>query len=65
MTMDDYTKQKLEEYYKEHPFTLNENERVEQFSKNTKCIVCDLTLEEYLQKTGYKTYEEIKKELGL
>lgn len=65
MTPEEYRKQKLEEYYKEHPFKLDEDVKVVQLSRNTKCTVYNMTFEEYLQKTGYKTYEEIKKELGL
>ena len=61
MSPEEYRKQKLDE----HTPILNEDVKIVQLSKNTKCTVYNMTFEEYLQKTGYKTYEEIKKELGL
>lgn len=65
MTIEEYKKQQIEKYNREHPQTLNYNERIERLSENTNCIVVNMTIEEYLKKTGYKTYSEIKKELGL
>lgn len=65
MTTKEYRNKLIEKYYSENHGFLNENETVKTLSKNTKCIVTNMSLEEYVKKTGYKTYGEIKKELGL
>ncbi|MBD5216349.1 MAG: hypothetical protein HDS78_07540 [Bacteroidales bacterium] len=65
MTIKEYRNKLIEKYYSENPGFLNENETVKTLSKNTECIVTNMSLEEYVKKTGYKTYGEIKKELGL
>lgn len=54
-------------YYYAKIWQISEDELVivDYLSENTKSIITNMSIEEYVKKTGYKTYEEIKKKLGL
>lgn len=65
MDIKKYKQQLLDQYNQENPQSLNEGFTIKKISKNINCIVTNMTFDEYVKKTGYKTYEEIKKELGL
>ena len=54
MTIKGYRNKLIEKYYSGNPGFLNENETVKTLSKNTKCIVANMNLEEYVKKLYFK-----------
>lgn len=66
MSIEEYKRQKIEEYFNSR--TEQENDipyTLVKISENIWAHKTNMTYEEYLKKTGYKTYEQIKAELGL